>query len=395
MPKIAMPIKSIRQNHTPTSEQLYMMEVFRQMVNDCIRIGLENNCTTLKKLSLLSYHKLQSYDILSYYKLNSISQACGRLTQRKKDIKKGINPKPPYVKKPYLVSCYGFKINGMLLSFPVQKRQFANTMLNDHVTKTISDTSLKVRSFTITPTSLSLSIQKEVEPIKPEKTIGIDRNLRNITFGNDEKVILVNTAEILKIKENYSHIASSVRRDDWRIRKKIRGSLGIRQARRIQQRIHKISKSIVEYSKKQNAMIIFEDLKDIRKLYRKGNGRGRKFRRKLNSLSNYELERQTTYKADWEGVPVSHVNPRGTSKLCPRCGGLLQGDRQRRRDLWCGICGKWQDRDVVATMNISRKGLVRLANPQGGTSEAMRGNLISDSDQKPVILRVDVSKLIM
>jgi len=72
---------------------------------------------------------------------------------------------------------------------------------------------------------------------------------------------------------------------------------------------------------------------------------------------------------------------------------MLQEDRQRRRDLWCGICGKWQDRDVVAAMNISRKGLVRLANPQGGTSEAMRGNLISDSDQEPVILRVDVSKI--
>jgi len=314
---------------------------------------------------------------------------------RKKDIKKGKNPKPPYVRKPYLVSCYGFKINCMLLSFPVRKREFANILLNDHIAKTISDTSLKVRSFTMTPESLSLAIQKETESIKPEKIIGIDRNLRNVTFGNYEKIILVNTSEILKIKENYSHVASSVTRDDWRIRKKIRGRLGIRQARRVQQRIHKISKSLVEYSKKQKAMIVFEDLKGIRKLYRKGNGQGRKFRRKLNSLPNYELERQTTYKANWEGVPIGHIDPRGTSKLCPRCGGKLQEDWQRRRDLWCGICEKWQDRDVVAAMNISRKGLVRLANPQGGTDETMKGNLISDLNQEPVILRVDVSKLIM
>jgi putative transposase len=371
-----------------------MMEIFRQMVNECIRIGLENNCTTLKKLSSFSYSKLQNYDILSYYKLTAISQACGRLIQRKKDIKKGKKPKIPYVEKLFLVSCYGFKINGMLLSFPVRNREFANILLNDYVARNISDTSLKIRSFTMTPESLSLSIQKEVEPIKPEKTIGIDRNLRNITFGNDDKVILVNTAELLKIKENYTYIKSTFRRNDHRIKKKIVGKFGIRQARRIQQRIHKISKSLVEYSKKQKAMIVFEDLKGIQKLYRKGNGQGRKFRRKLNSLSNYELERQTTYKADWEGVPVCHVNPRGTSKLCPRCGGRLQEDRQRRRDLWCGICEKWQDRDVVAAMNISRKGLARLTNPQGDTNEAMRGNLISDSDQEPVILRVDVSKLI-
>ncbi|MFY9300954.1 MAG: transposase [Candidatus Nitrosotenuis sp.] len=387
-----MPIKSTRQIFEPNSEQTYMMETFRQMVNDCIRIGLGNNCATLKKLSLLSYHKMKNYDIMSYYKLTAISYACGRLAQRKKDIKKGRNPKPPYIKKPFLVSCYGFKINGVLLSFPIRNREFANILLNDHTTKTISDKSIKVRSFTITPNSLSLSIQKEVEPFKPEKTIGIDRNLRNVTFGNSDKVILVNTAELLKIKENYNHVAASIRRDDWRVRKKIRSRLGIRQARRIQQRIHRISKSLVEYSKKQKAMIIFEDLNGIRRLYRKGNGQGRKFRRKLNSLPNYELERQVTYKADWEGVPAGHVNPRCTSMFCPRCGGKLQEDRQRRRDLWCGNCERWQDRDVIAAMNISHKGLVRLANSEGDTGEAMSGNL--NPEKEPVILRVDVSKLI-
>jgi putative transposase len=149
----------------------------------------------------------------------------------------------------------------------------------------------------------------------------------------------------------------------------------------------------VEYSKRQKAMIVFEDLKGIRKLYRKGNGQGKKFRRKLNSLSNYEIERQTTYKADWEGVPVCFENPRGTSQRCPRCGGRLQEDRQRRRDLWCGICKRWQDRDVMAAMNISYKGLARLANPQGDVNEAMKGNLNPDSYQEPVILRVDASKI--
>lgn len=370
-----------------------MMEIFRQMVNHCIRIGLENNCSTLKRLSLLAYQNLKDYQILSYYKLTAISQACGRLAQMKKDIKKGRRPKSPFVQKPYLISCYRFKINRMLLSFPIRHGELANILLNDHTTKTISDTSLKIRSFTITPTSLSLSVQKEIEHIRPEKTIGIDRNLRNVTFGNDDKVILVNTAELLKIKENYAYVKSTFRRNDHRIGKKIAGRLGIRQARRIQQRIHKISKSIVEYSKKQKAMIVFEDLKGIRKLYRKGNGQGRKFRRKLNGWPFYELERQTVYKADWEGVPVCFENPRCTSTRCPRCGGRLQEGRQRHRDLWCGNCKRWQDRDVVAVMNIAYKGLVRLANPQGDTNEAMKGNLNPYSHQEPVILRVDVSKL--
>ncbi len=366
-----------------------MMKTFRQMVNHCIRIGLENNCSTLKRLSSLAYHTLQDYDIMSYYKLTAISQACGRMSQMKRDIKKGRNPKSPFVQKPCLVSCYGFKINGMLLSFPVRNREFANILLNDHLIRILSDQSITPRSFTITPQSLSISIAKDVEPIQTESTIGVDRNLRNITFGNGKEIIQVNTSEMLKIKENYSHVKSTCTRNDHRIRKKVYGKLGKRQADRIRQRIHRMSKSIVNYAKKNKTAIIFEDLKGIRKLYRKGNGQGNKFRRKLNSWSFYELERQTSYKAAWDGVPFYKIDPRCTSTLCPACRGRLQVDRQRRRDLWCGSCRRWRDRDVVAAMNIACKGLHRFCNPQGDAVEAMRGNL-----EEPAILRVDVSKLV-
>ncbi|TBR09796.1 MAG: transposase [Candidatus Nitrosotenuis sp.] len=385
-----MPVKSVRQNFDPNLEMLPMMETFRQMVNHCIKTGLENNCSTLKKLSSFAYPMLRDYNIMSYYKLTAISQACGRLAQMKKDIKKGRNPKSPYVQKPYLVSCYGFKINGMLLTFPIRNREFANILLNEHVVKILSDQSITSRSFTITPQSLSISIAKNVELIKVESTIGIDRNLRNVTFGNDKKVIQVNTSEILKIKENYTHIRSACTRNDHRIQKKIYGKLGKRQTNRVKQRIHRMSKSIVNYARKQKAAIIFEDIKGIRKLYRKGNGQGNRFRRKLNSWSFYELERQASYKAAWNGIPFCKIDPKCTSTRCPACGGTLQVDKQKRRDLWCGNCERWQDRDVIASMNIAYKGLYRFCNPQGDASEAMRGNL-----KELVILRVDVSKLVM
>jgi len=58
-----VPLKSIRQNHTPNQEQLQLMEIFKDMVNHCIRIGLEHNCSTMQKLSLLSYQRLKDYPI--------------------------------------------------------------------------------------------------------------------------------------------------------------------------------------------------------------------------------------------------------------------------------------------------------------------------------------------
>ncbi len=142
-------------------------------------------------------------------------------------------------------------------------------MLNDHVTSVLSDKTLVAKSFTITPNSLSISIFRYVTPIIPEKTIGIDRNIRNVTFGNDEKIIQVNTAEMLKIKENCTHVKSTFTKNDHRIRKKITSKLGKRQTNRIKQRLNIISKSLVHYAKNQKAAIIFEDLKGIRKLYKK------------------------------------------------------------------------------------------------------------------------------
>ncbi|MDE1764012.1 MAG: transposase [Thaumarchaeota archaeon] len=102
-----------------------------------------------------------------------------------------------------------------------------------------------------------------------------------------------------------------------------------------------------------------------KKLYKKGNGQGNKYRRKLNSWSFYELQRQIEYKARWEGIPVNFVDPKRTSQLCPICGGKCQEDKFRLRKLWCINCKRSMDRDVVAALNISYKGWSRFCHPRG------------------------------
>jgi len=62
-------IKSVWQHYAPTPDVLGLLEVFRRMVNDSIRIGLLNDASSLRKLSLLSYNQLAHYDSPSYYKL--------------------------------------------------------------------------------------------------------------------------------------------------------------------------------------------------------------------------------------------------------------------------------------------------------------------------------------
>jgi hypothetical protein len=50
--------KSVWQNYTPSPKVLGLLELFRKMVNESIRIGLLNNVSSLRKLSLLSYSQL-------------------------------------------------------------------------------------------------------------------------------------------------------------------------------------------------------------------------------------------------------------------------------------------------------------------------------------------------
>lgn len=250
-----------------------IMETFRQMINECIRIGLSNNISTLGKFSSNHYHDLNKYDIQSKYKLTAMSQACGILSKRKRSIRKGETPKTPYVKKPYLVSCYGFKINENSLVIPIGDKKYIDIPLNHHTQQILRDSLLRVKSFVITPNSISLGIQKKVDEITCITTIGIDRNLRNVTVGNHKKVIMYDTEDLPKIAHRIKKATSSFKRNDHRIRQKIYSKIGNRRARRVKQFLNRISKDIVQKAKESNAMIILEDIKVICKMYREGNGK--------------------------------------------------------------------------------------------------------------------------
>src|SRR6266540_6577223 len=79
--------KSVWQHYTPTRDVLGLLEVFRRMVNESVRIGLANGASSLRKISLLSYNQLADYDSPSCYKLCAISRAAGILASRKKSLR--------------------------------------------------------------------------------------------------------------------------------------------------------------------------------------------------------------------------------------------------------------------------------------------------------------------
>jgi putative transposase len=151
----------------------------------------------------------------------------------------------------------------------------------------------------------------------------------------------------------------------------------------------------VEEALESKAAIVFEDIRQIRSMFSKGNYQGREFRRQMNNHWPFgEIKRQIEYKAKWVGIPVIHLTKSetgGTSSRCYICGERLQSskDKTRERQLWCGKCERWFDRDLVAVMNISHRGWVRFAQSKGIGSEAM----VQEPEKTTVILKVDPMKL--
>jgi putative transposase len=373
-----------------------LMNDYKKMTNDVIRIGIANgNVSALKRLSILSYRDLKRYrNTPSYYKLCAISKASGILASRNKSIKRGHDTKDPYVKRPLLVSCYGFKIvNGRLRIPIISGRKYEFIRLTKHTLDVLKkDKSIIVRSFTLTPTSLSLSIAKEVPEIEVSSAIGIDRNLRNLTVGNASRVTYYDMSKVVKIGETTKDIVKSFRRNDVRIRMRIASKYGRRKKERVNNILNKISKGIAFDSIKIRQAIIFEDITFIRSMYQKGNGQGNDYRGRMNNNWPFaEIKRQVEYKARWLGIPVIQLTKsetRGTSSICYECGERLRSGRDKPRLLWCKKCEKWYDRDLVAVMNISHRGWMRFVHSKGIGGEAVNGNPTTAA-----IPRVDPMKL--
>lgn len=377
-------VKAVKQNYVSTPEILVLLEEFRKMVNDCIRIGLAENITSLQALSKKAYHQLAKYSVPTYYRLTAISKAVGILRNYRKTLRKHPKAKKPYAIKLMLTDCYAFKIADGKLRLPIRSRYYEYIPLNTRTQAVISG--YTVRSVCLTASTMSIAFSKETAKETPiTGLIGIDRNLDNVTTATlDGKTEFYDLSEATKAKALYREVKSHFRRNDVRVAKTIQQKYGEKQRNRVQPLLHNVSKRIVEKAKAENFGIVMENLKGIRKLYRKGNGQGNEYRSRLNSWSFYELQRQIDYKAKWEGIPVIYVQAAKTSSVCAICGSNILECTERQ--VFCPKCKQFVDRDENAALNIVRQGLrFKLG---GFAGEAM----VKESP-KGVILTVDANQL--
>ena len=102
-----------------------------------------------------------------------------------------------------------------------------------------------MRSFTLTRNRLSLAIAREAPRIECASTVGVDRNLRNLTVGNDEETHHYDLSQTVRISSTTMRIVASFKREDTRIRTVLASKYGRRRTARVGDLLHNATKTIV------------------------------------------------------------------------------------------------------------------------------------------------------
>jgi len=374
--------KCIWQYHDKKEDLEPVFDYFRYCANEGIRIGIEKNFSSKFKLHYQLYHKLRlDSKFHSKYVYGALECAASKLKLYKKTLKKKPHAKKPYISRNHLViDNQSYKIEHDTIRITTEPTKYLFIKLTRYVCDKIKDT--KLGNLTITDDKIILSYSKDIPEQRPTSFTGIDRNLDNVTTHDSKgNTIVYDLSEAQRIILSYGIVKSKFRRNDSRIRKKIFRKYGKLQKDRVHDILHCTSKKIAS----QDAGIIMEDIKGIRKLYRRGNGQGKRYRAKMNFWSFYELQRQIEYKARWLGLPINYVKASGTSSKCAVCGSKLVPEEQRK--MFCSSCKTSIDRDVNAARNVLLRG-TRVV-PDETTSEAV---MAEPGNKEPAICRVDAVK---
>jgi len=331
-----------------------VLEDFRDMVNFCIDYAYREGITSYAKLRKGIY---EDWKKRWNYSTHFCHSACKIALAMLKTYRKKHKDGKPEVKKlfmqldPQLYKFYGDRIR---ISVKPRKFIFIDLKYGEYQKRFIDawkEGKLKVGEITINETKVIIPFKKEVDMQNPDDWIAIDINESNITAVSSNPHILKIEHELRIIHTTYFNIRKKVQKlakykpkTARRILKKYSG----REKAKARDFCHKISREIVDFAKEHSFGILLEDLKGIRKRIKYG----KMLNRRLHSWNFRKLQFYIDYKARLEGLPVEYVNPKGTSSLCPICGGKLAPNGHRL--LKCTACGYENDRDVIACLNMLR-----------------------------------------
>lgn len=188
-------------------------------------------------------------------------------------------------------------------------------------------------------------------PINHETSVGIDVGIKDFAVLSNGQVF-----------ENPKYLEKAEKRLkvlQRRLAKKQKGSKRREKARLAVAKAHeKVKNCRIDYIHKVTSKIIRENQTVIiEDLNVDGMMKNHNLAKHIASVSWSEFFRQLQYKAEWNGVNLIRIGRfEPSSKMC-LCGAINKDLKLSQREWDCPNCGRHNDRDLLAAINIKRFGL--------------------------------------
>jgi putative transposase len=342
----------------------WLLAEFRLIVNESIRIALKGDIRSRVRLARAAYRDLSDrHAVYKQYIPSAFEVALGVLKAHRRRLNRRKRSSVPYMRKLMLKAenqSYWLDRETGRLRIPIRGTEGVQLHLaiSEWHRSFLSDPGWSLGSLTVVPGKIVVVVRKEApKPYEPDGAIALDTNEDSmdgvVASDKDMVPIRLQFGCLRRIQETHfrrRRRLAAKKAGDRRVMRRLLHREGRRERHRVRQRLHRVSKRIVQFAKDARAAIVLEDLT----LHGAG-GRSHRMNRRLSSWPRFEIHRQIEYKAALAGVPIIKVNPAWTSKTCPVCGA-----RRRDRvgqDFVCLMCDWEMDRQINAGMNILKTAL--------------------------------------
>jgi IS605 OrfB family transposase len=209
---------------------------------------------------------------------------------------------------------------------------------------------------------LHVSQGREVPDLTPTPPVGgvLGVDLGIVNLATDSEGQHFSGQQVQVVRARYHHRRQQLQQCGTRNAKRRIRQTGRREARFQRDVNHGISKQVVQKAVVARKALALEDLTGIRARTTVR----RAHRYAWHSWAFFQLRTFISYKAAWAGVPVYLVDPKNTSRTCPRCGYCSKDNRKSQAVFACTNpsqpCGFTGHADHVGASNVA----ARAANTQ-------------------------------
>jgi len=188
-------------------------------------------------------------------------------------------------------------------------------------------------------------IQQDEEEFKAPKVMGIDLGVDNLAVTSTGR--FWSGGELNHQRRRFEEVRGKLQQKGTQSAHRTFQEMSGRENRFFCDTLHRISKEIVHHADDHGVdVIIFEDLKEIRKDISNG--------KKFQQWTFRKLFDLVEYKAEEKEIRVEKINPEYTSQRCSECGHTTSGNRDGS-EFECVKCGKQLHSDYNAAKNIGSK----------------------------------------